>query len=133
MKKILLLLIMIVSLFSACKKKDVEKTTTEKVLGIWKINNIVYKEIYNGTTNNSSYNGIVTDVMDFRADGKIYWNFSGVKDTSVYSILSDSKLQFDGDQFDIRTLTDNQMSLYNKDISTSNPANTFESTYNLSK
>jgi hypothetical protein len=133
MKKLTFVLIASIALFTACKKKDVEKTTAEKVIGNWKVNSITSKQVFNGNTTNYPYTGIATDFMDFRADGKIYWNLGGTKDTSAYTIISESKLQFDGDEFDIKVLTDKQMSLFNKTTEPNNPADYYETTFNLGK
>jgi hypothetical protein len=133
MKKVLVLLLLSITIFSACKKKDVEKTTTEKITGSWKFVSAAYN-YFNGTTSSpSSNNGIAGDYYDFRADGKVYLQEGGVKDTVAYSILSDNKIKFDGDDFDVKVLTDNQFVLYNKYVYPNAPTKYDETTYNLSK
>jgi hypothetical protein len=133
MKKLLFLAIASMALFSACKKKDVEKTTAEKITGSWKFINVTYNFFYGATSHLTSYDGITGDYFDFRADGKVYLQVRGNKDTAAYSILSDNKIKFDGDDFDIKVLTENQFIIYNKDIDPRTPTDYQESTYTLAK
>jgi hypothetical protein len=133
MKKLLFVAIASMALFSACKKKDVEKTTAEKVVGVWKVSNFSFNDFNNNLNHFTSYTGISSDYWDFRTDGKIYLQELGVKDTVLYSITSDTKMVYDGDDCDIRTLTDNQLVIYNKYTETTSPLRYYESTFNLAK
>ncbi len=133
MNKLLIVGFVFLASFSACKKKDVEKTTAEKVVGVWKVSNFSYNDFYSNANHFTSYTGIASDYWDFRTDGKIYLQESGVKDTVSYSIVSDTKMIYDGDDCDIRTLTDNQFVIYNKYTVTTSPIQYYESTFNLAK
>jgi hypothetical protein len=133
MKKLLLVAIAFVALFASCKKKDVEKTTQEKVLGRWKVTNQVTKSVYNGITSNDVQNGAAADYFDFRNDGKVYSFVDGELDTASFKIISDIKIQFGTENFDILTLNNSQFSVYNKYVYPNNAANYYESTINLAK
>ncbi len=130
MKKVLFLMITCAALFTACKK-DKEKTTSEKVLGKWNVTNTVNNSFYNNTAHVTTQNGIAGDYADFRADGNVYSKDGTYLDTAAYSITVDNKLVYDGETFDIRTLTDNQFVLYSKYVYPNTPANYEETTLNL--
>jgi hypothetical protein len=133
MKKLLFVAIASLALFSACKKKDVEKTTAEKVVGVWKISSIVENDFYAGTNHFSTYNGVSGDYYDFRTDGKVYIKEGTYNDVLPYSIISDVKLKFDGLDYDIKTLNDNQFVMYVKDVDPVVTANIYEATYTFTK
>lgn len=133
MKKLLLLFVTCMALFASCKKKDVEKTTAEKVLGKWGVTSTVTNDFYNGTSHISTQNGIATDYVEFRTDGKAYLLDGTYRDTINYSINADNKIIFDGDIYDIRVLTDNQFVGYNKYIDPIYPTEYFETTFTLYK
>jgi hypothetical protein len=116
MKKLLFLAIAAMALFSACKKKNVERTTAEKIAGPWNFKNLVYNEYYSNANHIFTTNAVSGDYFDFRADGKVYSKMASQRDTAAYSIVSDTKIKIDGLDFDIKTLTDNQFLIYNKDV-----------------
>ena len=133
MKKVLFLMIACTALFTACKK-DKEKTTAEKVLGRWKVTNTVENEFYNNTAHITTQAGIASDYVDFREDGKVYSKDGNDPEyVSAYTITGDDKITFDGETYDIKTLTDNQFVLYNKYVYPNTPSNYDEITYNLYK
>jgi hypothetical protein len=131
MKKVLFLMITSAALFTACKK-DKEKTTAEKVQAKWTLNVIAANDFYNNTAHPFNFNGLAGDYIDFRTDNKAYERIGGSLDTVGYSISSDSKIVYDGDTYDIKTLTENQFIIYNKTTSTTSN-NYDETTYTLSK
>ncbi len=58
--------------------------------------------------------GTAGDVLDFRTDGKVYTNVQGIKDTTTYSVPTDTQVIINGQAFDIKVLTNNQFTLYSK-------------------
>lgn len=120
------------ALFTACKK-DKEKTTAEKVLGKWTSINSVENDFYNNTPHVTTYPAAAGDYADFRNDGKVYSKDGVDLDTSSYSITTDNKIIIESETLEIKTLTDNQFVLYNKDIDPITPTEYYEVTLNLSK
>jgi hypothetical protein len=130
MKKLMVpaaMLAAVVMVVSCDKKNDkpVNNTLT-KVQAKWKVNSIkfTYGE------DDSTYTGVATDYIDFRTDGKVYTNVDNEKDTSLYSVVNDTKLVVDGDTAVIKQLSGNQfMFEYNEDVDDE----TLRSTFTLSK
>jgi hypothetical protein len=131
MKKIFFLAFASMALLSACKKKDVEKTTAEKISGRWNVVSDISNDYFSNQDHRATIIGLATDYADFRADGKVYAQIGGQKDTSIYTIVSDNKINFEGDVTDIRTLTENQFVLYSK--SPYGTSSYFERTLSLSR
>ena len=132
MKKVLFTMVTCAALFTACKK-DKEKTTAEKVQATWNLNSYAYNDFYNNTAHPVNIAGVAGDYVEFRADGKAYSKIGGSKDTVAYSIVGDNKITFDGESFDIRTLTDNQFVMYSKVVTSTTPPEYDETTITLSK
>lgn len=119
MKKIIrsfLIITLIAFLFSACKKKDVQLTTAEKVQGTWQVQTDINHEVLNGVDQSDTTLGVNTTI-EFRNDGKVYSNNNGEKDTTTYTLSGDTHIIIDIDQtYEIKTLTSNSFVLYNKEI-----------------
>jgi len=117
MKKIfqsLLIITLISFLFSACKKKDVQLTTAEKVQGTWQLQTDIYHEFVSGTDYSDTTTG-PNSTLEFRNDGKVYSDLQGQKDTSTYTLTGDNQIVINGNiTFDIKTLTTNLFVLYTK-------------------
>jgi hypothetical protein len=113
MRKLLFVAIATMALFSACKKKDVEKTTAEKIIGRWVLVTETDNDYYNNTNHITTYPGTSSDDIDFRVDGRMY---EGPTFTTsyTYSIVSDSKITIAGISSDINSLTDVQLVLHTK-------------------
>ena len=109
-------------------KKDKEKTTQEKILGKWNIASIVDNDFYSGASHINTYTGVSSDYLEFRSDGTVFVSFSGITNTSHYGLIGDTKIWIESDNYDIKTLTDNQFSLYSRDDF---GADYYESTMNL--
>ena len=145
MKKLLLFGFATVLVFTACKKKTEEvvpvvpvKTTTEKIQAVWKVTSLVYNDFYSNANHPFTQTGIATDYVDFRTNGKVYVQFgnpssASSRDTSSYTIVNDNTIKIDTDNFEIKTLTANQLVLYNKTINSTTPLEYDESTFNLNK
>jgi hypothetical protein len=128
MKKLLFVVIASMALFSACKKKDVEKTTAEKILGKWTLVTETYNDYYNNTSHITTYPGSASDIIDFRTDGRVYDGPNGTSSSS-YSVISDTKLSVDGVTTDINALTDNQLILHAKIPGVGTDYDEYTSTY----
>ncbi len=128
MKKLLFVAIASMALFSACKKKDVEKTTAEKLIGKWSLITETNNDYYNNTSHIVTYPGTASDAIDFRADGRVYDgpNFTS---SSAYTVVSDTKLSVDGVSTDIYALTDNQLILHIKIAGVGTDYDEYTSTY----
>lgn len=63
--------------------------------------------------------GLPGDYVNFNSNGKAYYRISGSYDTVNYSLLSDTKMLFDGDTFTVNTLTttDMVMTYYGRETS----------------
>ncbi len=121
MKKIIALMsltIVFAFYLSACKKKDKQpQTTIEKIQGKWNLENETDNVHTGGQDNITNSPGGISDVVDFRTDGKVYSDVFGTKDTSGYILSGDTKIVLDGTEiFDIKTLTSNSFIIYNKEI-----------------
>jgi hypothetical protein len=112
MKKLLFVAIAFMALFSSCKKKDVEKTTAEKIAGKWILVTEVYNDYYNNAPHVTTSAGTAADNIDFRSDGKVYDNSGNF--SVPYSVIGDNKVSFGGSTYDIKALDDAQLILYEK-------------------
>jgi hypothetical protein len=135
MKKLIFLSAFACLAIASCKKDDPapQKTTAEKVLGSWKIQNVVFNDYYSNADHITTTNGSASDFVEFRNDGKSYSLFQGFRDTSTYSVPNDNSIILDGETFSIKTLTDNQFTLYNKEVISTTPNEYEETTINLAK
>lgn len=109
-KRILFFTFITAFVLTACNKSDDKpaSTTQEKILGKWKVNTIVEEELISGTPQISTYNGLPDDYIDFREDGKVYYNTFGGLDTFTYRVVNDQLVIQDiADSFEILTLTNN--------------------------
>jgi C-terminal lipocalin-like domain len=116
MKKLLFVAIASMALFSACKKKDVEKTTAEKLIGRWALVSDTYNDYYGGSAHIINYTGTASDYVEFKADGTVTASYQGSSNTTSYSLQGDTKVVIAGETNEIRTLTDNGLVLYSKTL-----------------
>jgi len=133
MKKItsfLALIILFSFFFVACKKKDTQATTAEKVQGTWQLQSDISNEHVGGVDNFDTTLALPGSTLEFRNDGKVYSNSPDGKDTASYSLSGDSKLIIDNIAYDIKTLTSNTLQLYIKE---SEGADYYEETINLTR
>ena len=119
MKQILsfLAVITIVSLsFTSCKKEKA-KTTSEKIVGVWHLNNYIYNEHYDGADHLENTTGGPNDTYEFKATGMVNANVGGAADSSSYNIVGDNKLVITEDEnYDIKKLDDHNLVLYYKEL-----------------
>lgn len=118
MKKIISSIAVAILLLSvpACNKKDTPQTTQQKILGKWILVTDVYNDHYLGADHISTQTGTANDYAEFKSDGNVYSSVSGFTNTTTYSIVSDTKINIDGDVYDIKTLTTNALILYIKNV-----------------
>jgi hypothetical protein len=118
MKKQILLLALVAIFFTACKKDDnvevPETSTAQKLLGVWKIQSVVYNNFFNGADHINTQTGTATDFFEFRNNGKVYSQFQNSYDSTVYNVPTNNTVNIEGLIFEIKTLTATQLKLYNK-------------------
>ena len=104
--------------FTACKKEKT-KTTAEKIVGTWQISNVVYNDHSNGADHIISSNAFTaSDTYTFKADGTLVGTFQGTTDSTTYTISADNKLNIvDDSTYDIKTLDDHTLVIYDKEVS----------------
>jgi hypothetical protein len=119
---------------SACKKPNdppATLTTLQKIQAKWQIETYAENDYYSGADHIQNKTGSTSDYLDFRADGKVYVSLFGTKDTSTYTLSGETKIIIDGaSTYDIKTLTSNSFTIYQKDISGSD---FFEQTFTMKK
>ncbi len=114
-KNVLFILFAGVILVSCTKDDKVSKTTQEMIVGKWKVNTIVEEDTSIPFT--YTYTGVSSDYIDFRNDGKVYYNtaFGSVPgpDTFTYKVLNNQYIvEGNYDTFEIKTLTDTKLILH---------------------
>ncbi len=117
-KKIILLLLSVLTIFSACKKDDAERNS-DRLIGRWNVETVAYIEYENGKeTERNQYSNL--DIFwDFRNDGTATVDFEG-GDEQVRWNATDNMIQFireEGDQLDFRinSLTKNYLHVVYED------------------
>ena len=111
MKKKLVLGMILMILLAACKKE-----TEPSLKNKWTLENSVSKEYVNGTlTNTISIPGVGT-TLDFQNNGNVIITSPGSPIESFpYTLKADSKVEFDADIYEIRGLTNSNVTLYLRD------------------
>jgi hypothetical protein len=115
------ILVLIITFYlPACKKSDKAQTTLEKIQGKWQLVTDVENDHIAGQDDITTYTGGPSDIIDFRADGKAYFNIIGTQDTDTlgYTVSGDTKIVFEATQFDIITLTSNLFIIHDKEVIT---------------
>lgn len=130
-------IILFVALFSlaGCKKDEVSKTTSEKILGKWNLSIVAGREYFPPNTD-FSYNqtGKAGEYFDFRSDGKVYLKFDkSAEESETYTVDSDTQITIAGSPYTIQQLTDNQLVIYNKSISQGSSNSYIEETITLTR
>ena len=109
MKKLLAISLLGMVLFTACKKNPaVEPSLTGK----WNVETIVTKEYQNAVLINTNTEQGDGFKYDFQTNGNLLITSFLNASTHPYSILANSKVDIDGDIFEIRDLTASQVTLY---------------------
>ena len=108
MKKALALSMIVMILLVACKK-DKEEIT---IKGKWNLENVITKEYQNGVFMNTNTEPGDGYKYDFQNDGNLLITGFLVGSTVPYTIISNSKVEIDGDIFEIRNLNGSQVTLF---------------------
>src|SRR5688572_13180063 len=117
MKKLFYLLILGATVISCEKEKVTEPdpAPTPTLVAKWTIANIIYVEYTNGTVTDRDTLSGNGGTMDFQANGTLIGNLNGSSVTYPYTMKPDSKVEFDGDTYEIRDLKNTSVTLYNRD------------------
>ena len=98
--------------FVACKK-DKDENIAPTLMGKWSVENSITKEYMNGSlvgTYTEPGNG---STMDFQDNGHVIITYPGSPIESLtYSIKPDSKVEIDGDIFEVKNLSKSSVTLY---------------------
>ena len=109
MKKTLAFSFIVMILLIACKKDPPEASLKSK----WILENAVSKEYVNGTLMNTTTIPGSGATLDFQDNGNVVITYPGSPVESFpYTIKSGSKVEFDGDIYEIRDLTNSTVTLY---------------------
>ena len=96
-------------LLTACKK-DKEEISLK---GKWTIDNAVGKEYVNGTLTGTTTEPGDGTTMDFQNNGNVVITSPGFPPESYpYTIKPDSKVEFDGDTYEVRNLAVSTVTLF---------------------
>ena len=112
MKKTLLLSLIATILLVSCKKDKKELS----IKGKWTVDNFGYKEYVNNTvTSTTTVPGSGT-ALDFQDNGNVVITFAMATPESYrYTMITDSKVEFDGDTYEIRNLTATSVTLFTRE------------------
>jgi len=98
-------------LFTACKKDP--QPAAPSLKGKWTIENFMYKEYVGGALTDTYTEPGAGGTMDFQNNGNVVFTVPGDPiETHPYSIKPDSKVDIDGDIFEIRNLTASNVTLF---------------------
>jgi hypothetical protein len=109
MKKLLALSFIGMALFTACKK---DPAVEPSLIGKWNVETVVTKEYQNSVivnTNTEQGNGFK---YDFQTNGSLLISSFLNGTTLPYTIMPNSKVDIDGDIFEIRNLAASQVTLF---------------------
>ena len=111
MKKLLTAGLLSLFLFTACKKDT--QPAPPSLKGKWTIENFVYKEYVGGALTDTYSEPGNGGTMDFQNNGNVVITIPGDPVNSApYTIKPDSKVDIDGDIFEIRNLTTSNVTLF---------------------
>jgi hypothetical protein len=130
-RKLLLPFILGLLIFSSSCKKEDKETTTTKIQHRWTINSYTNNERIDGEDNMITTVAEPGDFMDFTSSGTANLRLEGTDLSLPYSVTSEDKLTLGGEPFEIRTLNNSTLVLYNIDTQDAN--NYSETTINMSR
>ena len=109
MKKTLALSLISMILLTACKKDNKEISLRNK----WTLDNSVAKEYSNGALINTTTAAGIGTTLDFQDNGNLVITSPGSPvESFFYTIVSNSRVEFDGDTYEIRNLTGSDVTLF---------------------
>lgn len=110
MKSKLILSLIVLLFLSACKKKN--EDTVISLKGKWTAENMVYKHYDKNVIVGTYTDPTIGTTLDFQSNGTLVINEPlGISSIS-YSIKPDSKVEFNGDVYEIRNLTASSVTLF---------------------
>lgn len=110
MKKTFVLSLVIMILLAACKKDPKEEIS---LVNKWTIDNSVGKEYLNGVLINTTTAPGGGTTIDFQSNGNVLIGHWGSPIESFpYILKPDSKVEFDGDIYEIRNLAASTVTLF---------------------
>jgi hypothetical protein len=129
MKSLTLSLFAVFFLIACEKDKDNDEISLK---GKWNVENTIYNEYINGVLDYSETEPGGGTTIDFQNNGNVVINnpIWGVE-TYTYILRPDSKVEFDGDVYEIRNLTANSVTLYLREDYGNN--NYDETSFNLKR
>lgn len=114
MKKTLLLSLVMVITLAACKKDKVKEVTEISLKGKWTVQSTLIKHIDNNVlVDNITVPGNAATI-DFQTNGSAVMTHDGVVESHPYNIQG-SKVDIEGDTYEIRNLTASSVSLFLRD------------------
>jgi hypothetical protein len=112
MKKLCILSLFTLFVVAACNKNK-DESNAPSLAGKWTVENNVYKEYTGGSLSKTYTAPGAGAVMDFQDNGHVVITYPGYPIESLsYAIKHDSKVDIDGDIFEIRDLTASKVSLF---------------------
>jgi hypothetical protein len=109
MKKTAAFTLIVMVLLIACKKKKEEISLNGK----WNVENTITKEYVNGVLLNTIDAPGYGSTIDFQSNGNLLITAPGSPDQSFqYIIKADSKVEIDGDTYEIRNLNPSGVTLF---------------------
>ena len=108
MKKIITLGVIVMFVIIACKKDKQEVS----LKGKWNVETVVTKEYRNGSLANTNIEPGNGYKYDFQDNGNLLITGFLAASSAPYTILPNSKVDIDGDVFEIRNLTASAVTLF---------------------
>ena len=125
MKKLQLITICVsLIMLAACRREDsidTNQAAKALLLGKWQLNNLVdeYYQPVNVLKEHDETPGIPGDSVIFKSDNQMYSYIDLVpgeeKDIYPYEWINDSIIKVDGENYTIRKLTNNELTLYKEE------------------
>src|SRR4030095_13590943 len=109
MKKLLAIGLTGMFLFTACKKDPPAEIS---LTGKWNVETVVTKEYRNGVLINTNTEPGDGYKYDFQTNGSLLISGFLTGTTVPYTIMANSKVQIDGDMFEIRNLKASDVTLF---------------------
>ncbi len=133
MKQSITLILLFALVTFSCKKDDKPgQTTTQRIQHKWSVDSYVTNNHTGGIDDIETSPGSTQDYVDFRSDGKVYFQFAGEADTLAYSVQGDNSVTIESfGTYTIKTLNDNLLILYYKDAEAN--GDFYEETLNLKR
>ncbi len=99
--------------------------------GKWNFVTYIKNHHRSGNDNINTTTASSGDYVNFLTDGKLLLRLLSFEDNSTYTVLSNNKILFYGDTFDIKTIDANQLVLIRRDVVSTTEYH--EETYNFKK